>query len=182
LLECLENNPQMAGVQPLTILRTPQNYWEQTTKYIFKELLNIIGPADIIGTPCIFRRSSVKKVQYDEVIRGGCDDTDLCLRLCQAGYTLEKINVPSYEEQPLNFSGFVKRWQFYGKGDAQFYNKYQAQWSTQRKVFSLLHPARKYFGQGTFRFLEIGRPELIPALWIGAIARYIGWLQEAKGS
>lgn len=180
MLAVLKNKPIIAGVQALTKIIQPKNYWEEATKYIFDYILNKLGSVDVLGTPCIYRREVVARIKYDESIRGGCDDTDLSLRLKQAGYSLEKINSFSYEEQDLNFWSFFNRWKFYGTGDAEFYRKYSSSWTRGRKLKSLLHPFNKYIFNALPLFVTKGRWNLIPALIVATYARYYGWIVREK--
>jgi glycosyltransferase involved in cell wall biosynthesis len=179
LMAAIEKNERVAGVQPLTIIKEPQNYWERSTKYIFEFLLNTVGPIDVMGTPCIFRKKIISALKYDEAITGGCDDTDLSLRIKKAGFELKRVNTMVYEKQDLDFKKFFLRWKFYGKGDAQFYRKYSKVWTVKRKLKSILHPFRKYILKGFSVSIGKRKPILIPALIVAAFARYYGWASEA---
>ncbi|PIR58651.1 MAG: hypothetical protein COU69_04440 [Candidatus Pacebacteria bacterium CG10_big_fil_rev_8_21_14_0_10_56_10] len=178
MLNKFRDDPQIVGVQAFTVLLKPRSYWEKTTQQIFELLLNREGYTDVIGTPCIFRTQVVRKIRYDPQIKGGTDDTDIGLRLTQAGYKLYKISTPSYEQQLMQMSEFINRWQFYGKGDAEFYRKYSPNWTNLRKIQSITHPLRKYIIFGTAEFISAGKLQLIPGLWTAALARYYGWLRR----
>jgi len=172
----MENDQKLAGVQPLTIIETTKNYWEWATKKIFELWLNVTGFTDVIGTPCIFRKSIVSVIRYDLDIKGGADDTALCLKLVNAGYTLKKMNEISFEKQNLNLKTFFARWKFYGAGDHDFYKKYSPQWTLKRKMQSLLHPFKKHFFKGSLIAIKTGNILLIPALFVAVFARYYGWI------
>lgn len=176
LIREIENDEKIAGVQPLTIVKDPKNYWEWSTKYIFEMLLNKIGFAEVIGTPCIFRRKVVSLIRYDEDIRGGTDDTFLCLKLTKAGYKLKKIHAYSFEKQNLNFKSFLKRWKFYGQGDGDFYRKNKKDWNLRRKIKSISHPFVKYICKGSLIAIRNNRIAIIPALILATFARYYGWV------
>ncbi|MBI4101520.1 MAG: glycosyltransferase family 2 protein [Candidatus Nealsonbacteria bacterium] len=175
LMEALKRDEKIAGVQPVTVLKNPKSYWEKSTKEIFELLLNSVGPVDVIGTPCIFRKKIVSVLRYDPEITKGADDTALCLKLINAGFKLERVNAVSFEEQRLNFRDFFARWKFYGQGDAQFYRKYSPTWKFPRKLKSLFHPFRKYVWRGFWTSLKKGKIALWPALLVAVFARYYGW-------
>jgi glycosyltransferase involved in cell wall biosynthesis len=176
----LENNPKVAAVVPQTQMLEPKNYWERATKYIFDYLINTTGKVDVVGTPCMYPREIVTRIRYDDDITGGCDDTDMSLRLKAAGYELEMIETPNFENNDLDFMNFVSRHKFYGKGDAEFYNKYRPEWTVKRRLQSLTHPFRKYALKGAVTFIGKGKVIYVPALWVATIARYSGWFKRSR--
>src|SRR3989344_2119810 len=103
LIAVLRKDERIAGVQPVTSIKNPKNYWEKSTKQIFELLLNAVGPVDVIGTPCIFRKKIVSVYRYDPEITKGADDTALCLKLIKAGFKLEREDAISFEEPNLDF-------------------------------------------------------------------------------
>lgn len=180
MIEALNADPFLAGVSSQTDVVDANTYWECTTKYFFKYLINRPGLAVSIGTPCMFKRDIILHIPYDERIKAAGDDTDLSLRLYEAGYRLAIINEFSQEKNELNFAGFVNRWRWYGKGDAEFYEKHQKSWPLSRRLQSLTHPFWKYMIKGAFIFLINGKPQYIPGLYLGVFARYQGWLMRAN--
>lgn len=180
LVTALKKDEKIAGVQPVTVLKNPKNYWEKSTKEIFELFLNAVGSVDVIGTPCIFRKKIVSVYRYDPEITKGADDTALCLKLINAGFKLERVDAVSWEEQKSSFRDFFARWKFYGQGDAQFYRKYSPEWRFSRKLKSLFHPFRKYVWRGLGMSLKKGKIALWPALLIAVFARYYGWVRARK--
>jgi glycosyltransferase involved in cell wall biosynthesis len=176
----LLSNEKLAGVAPQTMVMDPKSYWEKATKQIFIYFINRPGPADVIGTPCMWKRDVILKIPYDAAIRGGADDTDLALRLQKLGFTLQIIDAYSEERNSLDFSGFFSRWKFYGSGDAEFYAKHKSDWTLKRKLRSLIHPLNKYALKGTWLFFKKGCPQYIPALYVGMFARYWGWYKRVR--
>jgi len=180
LIKEIESDEKLAGVQPITVLGETKNYWEWATKNIFELILSNTGYVDVIGTPCIFKKPIVSVIRYEEDIKGGADDTALCLKLIKAGYKLKRINVGAFEKQDLNFKSFFDRWKFYGKGDNDFYKKYQNSWSLKRKIRSLTHPLVKYTLKGLLTAVKKNKIALIPALLVATFARYYGWIRAAE--
>lgn len=172
----MEHDSKLAGVQSLTVIKETKNYWEWATKKIFELWLNATGFTDIIGTPCIFRKSIVSVMRYDVDIKGGADDTALCLKLIKAGYKLKRINAIAFEKQDLSLATFFARWKFYGSGDHDFYKKYSTEWTLKRKIQSLMHPFKKHLFRGSLIAMKTGNMLLIPALLVAVFARYYGWV------
>lgn len=179
MLRELENEKKLAGVQSLTIIHKTKNYWEWATKHIFELMLSKTGYMDTIGTPCIYRKEIVSVIRYEEDIKGGADDTALCLKLINAGYLLKRVNAEAFEKQDLNFKQFFARWKFYGVGDDQFYKKYKGGWTLRRKMKSLTHPLRTYALKGSWTAIKKNKPGIIPALLVATYARYYGWIVGA---
>ena len=59
-------------------------------------------------------------VNFDPFFTGPSDDTDLCYRMVSAGYKLGMGTGKVKEENRSEFKTFLKKWIWYGKGDAQF--------------------------------------------------------------
>lgn len=176
----LEADPQLAAVAPQTEVVEARTYWERATKYIFKYLINRPGSVDVVGTPCMYKREIVMRIEYDPRIRAAGDDTDLALRLTKSGYTLAIIDAYVREKNELNLNVFKSRWEWYGRGDAEFYAKHRDSWTLGRRLRSLSHPFRKYAIWGAWLFLLDGKIKYIPALYVAVWARYRGWLAQAR--
>ncbi|OHA24614.1 MAG: hypothetical protein A3H57_01390 [Candidatus Taylorbacteria bacterium RIFCSPLOWO2_02_FULL_43_11] len=174
-------DPMTAAVVANTKVINPKNYWEKTTNYIYEYLINKVGSVDVVGTPCMYPVEIVRKIRYDSRITGGCDDTDLSFRLKDAGYKLEMIDSYNYEKNDLEFKDFCARWKtFYGRGDAEFYNKYKDTWTFRRKFQSLTHPLRKYILKGSWIFIRKGKFIYVPGIIIAGLSRYLGWYIHYK--
>ena len=178
--KALGKDAHLAAVAPLTHIVNPQTYWDRTTKNIFQLLINRPGPAEVVGTPCMFKRDILLNIPYDPSIRAAGDDTDVCLRLRQAGYTLAIINEYTEEVLHQDFRMYLRRWQWYGKGDAEFYRKHRKNWTMERRLRSLMHPFRKYGVVAPLLFLRRGAAAYIPGLYVAVGARYFGWWARAR--
>lgn len=179
MIQEAQKDEQIAGVQAVTSVIDAKNYWEWATKHIFALLLNTTGDVDVVGTPCIFKKNILTKVRYDEEMEFASDDTAVCLKLINAGFTLRRISAEAYEKQNMNFKNFCGRWIFYGRGDESFYRMYSKDWSFKRKFRSLFHPFMKYSVRGSLMAVKKGKFHLIPALLIATWARYYGWIAKA---
>lgn len=176
----LTADPKLAGVAPQTKVVNTSTYWERTTGAFFTHFINRPGPVSVIGTPCVFKQSIILTIPYDTSITAAGDDTDLALRLLEAGYTLAIVDAYSEETIHLNRRGFVARWKWYGKGDAEFYAKYRGRWSVKRRLRSLLHPLYSYGIRGSWVLLLRGAPQYIPGMYVAVWARYAGWWKRSR--
>lgn len=176
----LQGNERLAGVAPQTDVMNERTYWERTTKYFFRYFINKPGFANVIGTPCMFKRDVILRVPYDVSISAASDDTDLALRLLEAGYTLEILDVYTEEKSDLDRAAFIVRWKWYGKGDAEFYAKHKRSWTFIRRCQSLFHPLYKYGIRGTWILLRNGKPQYVPGMFVAIWARYAGWMAHAR--
>lgn len=180
LCKALDEDPKLAGVAPQTNVVNTATYWERTTKAFFTHFINRPGLVAVIGTPCVFKRDIVLAIPYDPAITAAGDDTDLCLRLGEAGYKLAIIDAYTEETLPLDRSGFIARWKWYGKGDAEFYAKHRASWTWKRRLRSLMHPLYSYGIRATWVLLRRGVPQYIPGFYVAVFARYLGWWKRAQ--
>ncbi|MBI4093531.1 glycosyltransferase [Candidatus Kaiserbacteria bacterium] len=180
LRDALKGDAKLAGVAPQTRVLNKSTYWERTTGAFFRHFINRVGPVAVIGTPCMYKRDVILKVPYDVSIRSAGDDTDLALRLHEAGYTLAIIDAYSDEDMPLDRSAFIARWRWYGKGDAEFYAKHRSRWTWKRCLRSLMHPLYSYGIRATWVLLSRGVPQYIPGFYVAVWARYAGWIARAR--
>lgn len=180
MCRALDADTRLAGVAPQTIVVNTKTYWERTTGAFFRYFINRPGPVAVIGTPCMFKRDIVRAIPYDPAIKAAGDDTDLCLRLGEAGYTLAIINAFTEETMPLDRKEFIARWKWYGKGDAEFYAKHRASWSWRRRLRSLLHPLYSYGLRATWMLIKRGAPQYIPGFYVAVWSRYAGWMRRAR--
>lgn len=180
LRDALENDAKLAGVAPQTRVLNKSTYWERTTGAFFNYFINRPGPVAVIGTPCMYKREVILKVPYDASIRAAADDTDLALRLHEAGYTLAIVDAYSDEDMPLDRSAFIARWKWYGKGDAEFYAKHRDRWTWKRRLRSLMHPLYSYGIRATWVLLSRDAPHYIPGFYVAVWARYAGWIARVR--
>lgn len=176
----LEKEEMLAGVAPQTNVVNATSYWEKTTRAFFKHFINKPGYVRVIGTPCMWKRDVLLKIPYDPAIRAAADDTDVALRLGEAGYRLAIIDAFAEENMQLDKKTFLARWAWYGKGDAELYAKHKTHWSLPRRIRSLLHPLYTYALKGAFTLLLRGEPQYIPGMWMAVFARYTGWMRHAR--
>lgn len=142
------------------------------------------GERDVVGTPQMFYTDKLKAVGYDETI-GYADDTDIEKRLLELDNNakLGYSNIYCMEITEDNYETVKRRFRIYGRGDWQFWNKYNKTWSVKRKVRSILHPLRDD-GFLLFKNLSGMKKKMYALPYIICIVynRYAGWLEERKNN
>jgi len=161
---------EYAGIQAQVKIMNTYNYWDWGMAQNFDMTHNKVEEREVIGTPCIFNKDIITKIErYDPNITYGADDTDLCLRIRKRGFKLGISTVVAYERRSTNFKDFSKRWQWYGMGDAQFIMKYPS-----RIIISLTHPLRSYIIRRSVFALKKKNYKVIPFFLCCGLLRYLG--------
>ena len=108
------------------------------------------------------------------------DDTELGDRLNNLNLKIGVGNAESYEIGEDKISDIFKRWKLYGNSDRDFHNLKKKNWSTWRKLKSLISPFKKDFLNIIFsNNLNIKKKIFItPFLFLIIISRYIGWFKS----
>ena len=96
------------------------DYWSRGFYYRGELFLNQTKNPKVIGMPCIFRTQLVKTVRFHEFATGSIDDTLLCTRLGEQGYTFCIADEYVIERFRASFSLTKKKAFWYGLGDAEF--------------------------------------------------------------
>ena len=148
-------------------------YWDWAMEKNFKLTHNNPGPRIMIGTPCIYRSSVLKIVNFDPFFTGPSDDTDLCYRMVSAGYKLGMGTGEVKEENRSEFKTFRKKWIWYGKGDAQFV------WKHRERLLSIVkHEVYNYPIKKSWIAIQRKEFKVIPFFILCGIFRHYGFLKE----
>ncbi|MEW6614758.1 MAG: glycosyltransferase family 2 protein [Thermodesulfobacteriota bacterium] len=161
------------GIEAQVLSVQNTNYWDWAMDQNVKLTHNIPGPRIMIGTPCLYCTEVLRKVRFDPFFTAASDDTDLCYRLVKAGYKLGVGTPIVYHKHRSSFSQFIRKWQWYGKGDAQFFWKHsERRWS----IFS--HPIRNYVIGRSIKSLKAGKPQLVLFFVICGLSRHYGFWRQ----
>ena len=161
----------------LTRIKDTSNYMafcnNERWKYKITE-----GPKSIVGTPFIVKTDILRKFPYNTNLKFA-DDTDLCERITSAGYKIGYSDVICYETAENSVKELRARYKMYGISDAEFYNQHKQQWTTARKIKSLMHPFKSEFVLG-LRAAEglWTKVKLLPYLTLVTYYRYISWFEH----
>jgi len=100
------------------------------------------GPTLIIGTPTLFRGDLLRANPYD-TNRTFSDDSELCERWTREfGATFAISDAEVLEIGKTTWQEVRTRCRMYGISDEEIYRLESPDWSNERKIRSLLHPAR----------------------------------------
>lgn len=160
-----------------------KNYFNYCTD-LFWKIKIYEGERDVVGTPVMYYTDKLLAVGYDKSV-GLSDDTDIEKRLLEIniGAKIGYSNVYCMEITEESFTTVKNRFRVYGRGDWQFWNKYNKTWTVKRKIRSLLHPLRDD-GILLFRNLSGVKKKIyvMPYIIIIVFNRYMGWILERNKS
>lgn len=164
-----------ATVSAITMLSETNTYlgWAQN---IYRVKKYRPGYKDVVGTPTLFLRDTLKKYRYD-VFMTNSDDTDLCTRMSKDGHKFAISDAICYEKGFASWEAVVDRWIRYGRGDCLYYKKYAKDWSIVRKLKSYRHPFMTDFIVPLKNSGFIKGIAIIPFLILITCLRYYGWLK-----
>ena len=105
------------------------------------QFLNLkLGEIKVAGTPSIYRRAVLEKINFSNKDFVSCDDTYLSDKLIKAGFKIGLLPILVYDKNGYNFKSTWSRFRWYGEGDYAYFNIMQKNWNLKRKIKSLLHP------------------------------------------
>lgn len=162
------------GIEAQILSLSNKGYWDWAMEQNFALTHNIPGPRIMIGTPCIYRAAVLKEVNFDPFFTGPSDDTDLCYRLTRKGYKLGVGTPTVYQEHRSDFKSFMKKWIWYGKGDAQF------AWKHPERAASIIkHEIFNYPIKKNLVAIRNRNYRVIPFFLLCGLFRHYGFVREA---
>lgn len=159
-----------SGIQTQILSESNETYWERGMEKNFVLAHNIPGPRIVIGTPALYRRDVFVQYGVDGALTASCDDTDWCYRMVRDGHKLGIGTVVAKQRHRATFGQTVKKWRWYGKGDAQFFMKHPA-----RRLSIFMHPLKNYMWGRSVKAVRAGIPQYIPYFLIIGLARHFGF-------
>lgn len=167
LLEELVRN-DYAGIEAQIVSESNRGYFDWAMEQNFAISHNVPGQRRMIGTPCVYRSSVLKGVNFDPFFTGPSDDTDLCYRLTKAGFTLGVGSATISQVHRSTARATVKKFWWYGKGDAQFVWKHP-----ERFASMFIHQLWNYPVKKSWLALRSGVSAAIPFLVLFGVTRNI---------
>ena len=70
--------------------------------------------------PTLWKTKIIKKHNFDPKFTAGSDDTDLSYRISNKGYIFGHSSAIIYNIHRTSLKQYIKKYMWYGKGDAQF--------------------------------------------------------------
>lgn len=166
------------GVSTQTYIKGDNNLYLSHAMNLHRKARMFPGQRSYIGTPQVFILDAIKKIRFDESMTRS-DDSDLCFRLLQLGYTLGIADTFVYEVGTDNIISILGRWKGYGLSDFEYYRKYSGKWKLKRRIVSFLHPFISEFWNPLVgdRLQLREKIEVIPFLLFITLIRYIYWIK-----
>jgi glycosyltransferase involved in cell wall biosynthesis len=96
------------------------SYFDKSYQAIMEININKDGPRRMIGTPTLWRTKILKENNFRPTITAATDDTDVCYRAHQKGHVFGGSSGIVYHVHRSSFRQYLKKYLWYGKGDAQF--------------------------------------------------------------
>ena len=162
-----------AGVTACVKSNKIDNYFDKSYQQIQNININRSGPRRMIGTPTLWHTKILKKNNFDPFFTGPSDDTDLCYRIYKKGFMFGASSAVVKHVHRSNFNDFVKKYLWYGKGDAQFVLKHP-----ERTISILLHQLYNYPIKFSFLSILKGNFYPIPFMFFSGYLRFFGMLKE----
>ena len=137
------------------------------------------GPTAIIGTPTLFRGDLLRAHPYDPN-RTFSDDSELCERWTREfGATFAISDAEVLEIGKTTWQEVRTRCRMYGISDEEIYRLESPDWSTERKIRSLLHPARSDLLTPLGHLAPKEAIGTLPFLLSFTGMRYAAWMNSA---
>ena len=143
---------------------------------IYRKLRYFSGPADVIGTPSIFRRKLLAENLFDSN-RKASDDSELCERLWREKNCRFYISETYCNESGTETLNTIRsRWKnLYGCSDFENYEFNKKSWTYFRRIKSILYPLVNELILPVSRIKTVRQVTVIPFLLYITYLRYLGW-------
>ncbi len=101
-------------------------FWDAAEEESWELTQNIAGRRNMVGTaPAIFKKKIFETVRFSDHITSSIDDTDFAYRLSlhpEFRFGVGETKIRQYHF--ADFNTYVKKFQWYGKGDGEFCRKH----------------------------------------------------------
>lgn len=172
LIQELEEN-NFDGIEANILSIKNSSYWDWAMEQNFVIDHNSPGPRNMIGTPCIYKGEILKKINFDPFFTAASDDTDLCYRMCKNGYKLGVGTPIVRQKHRSDLSAFLKKFIWYGKGDAQFVYRHP-----ERLLNMLKHHYFNYPIAKSYKAALRGNFKVIPFFVLCGLIRNVSFFKE----
>jgi glycosyltransferase involved in cell wall biosynthesis len=161
------------GIEAQILSVTNSSRWDAAMEFNFEIAHNFVGERRMIGTPCLYRTSVIQHVNFDPFFTAASDDTDLCYRLKKSGYRLGVGSAIVRQVHRSSRDEVIKKFLWYGKGDAQFV------WKHPERLFSIVkHQLYTYATKRTLIAIRRGKPTYAGFFVLAGVLRHAGMLMN----
>jgi glycosyltransferase involved in cell wall biosynthesis len=144
------NEEKLAVLASRKQVLNPKNFWQKGMNSYYGLLP--MGKLRAVGNPSLYRTKILMEHAIDTNFSAN-EDTDWCTRISRQGYLVMRSRVAmAFEIEDFSFSGFKRRWVWYGEGDLAFVQKWLSI-DTRRALRHLVHPTLEYFVRVPFSCL-----------------------------
>lgn len=168
------------GVSTQTVVKNAGNSYLSYSMNLYKKARYYPGTREVVGTPHLFITDILKKNKFDDKMSWS-DDSDLCFRLSELGYTVGIADTFVYEIGTNSIDSVRGRWKGYGLSDYEYYMKYSKDWKLKRKIESLLHPLCSDLLESLLsdKMKTKEKIQILPFLFYITTLRYSSWIKNA---
>ena len=173
MIEDLEQS-NYAGVEPkIKSSKKNLNYFDRSYQAIMEININKLGPRRMIGTPTLWKTKILKENNFRPFFSASSDDTDVSYRTYKKGYIFGGSSGIVYHVHRSSFKQYVKKYLWYGKGDAQFVISHPERFFSIIKHQLFNYPIK-------FSMISILKLNLypVPFMFMSGILRFIGMNKE----
>ena len=158
-----------AFIKPIEI----KSYYDKSYQCIMEININKLGKRRMIGTPTLWKTKVLQQNNFDPYFSGPSDDTDLCYRLYSKGYVFGGSSAVIKHVHRQDFISYLKKYLWYGKGDAQFIIKHPERFLSIIKHQIYNYPIK-------FSLLSLKKMQIfpIPFMICSGLLRFVGMIIE----
>jgi glycosyltransferase involved in cell wall biosynthesis len=129
------------------------------------------GPRAMVGTaPALYRKRVFERARFDDYITATIDDTDFIYRLSRFPELRFGVGRTRVRQQHFaDFRTYVKKFQWYGKGDGEFCRKHP-----RRAPSMIFHLLVRYPVLYSWRALRQGHWRAVPFFILQGLLRFAG--------
>jgi glycosyltransferase involved in cell wall biosynthesis len=141
-------------VQSGLISYANHGFWDAAEEATWELTQNVPGRRDMVGTaPAIYNKRVFNYARFDDHITATIDDTDFAYRLSkfpELRFGVGRTKIRQYHF--ADFKTYVKKFQWYGKGDGEFCRKHP-----ERMLSMLFHLLVRYPFIHSWKAIRIGK-------------------------
>jgi glycosyltransferase involved in cell wall biosynthesis len=146
-------------------------FWDAAEEASWAVVHNIPGRRSMVGTaPAIYNKRVFGFARFDDHITSTIDDTDFAYRLSKfpdLRFGVGRTNIQQYHF--ADFSTYIKKFQWYGKGDGEFCRKHP-----ERAPSMFFHLLIRYPFVHSWKAIQKGSYRAVPFFVLQGVLRFVG--------
>lgn len=158
-------------VQSGLVSHVIHGFWDAAEEETWALTQNIPGQRTMIGTaPAIYNKKVFDYARFSDHITATIDDTDFSYRLSkfpEIRFGVGRTNIRQYHF--ADFKTYVKKFQWYGKGDGEFCRKHP-----ERMPRMLFHLLIRYPFLHSWKAIKTGHFKAVPFFVLQGVMRFTG--------